>query len=101
VRTQIQVEVASWQTPGKLLQTTTVDYSKFAPNSHQEVTRLQAFVTSHALLQKKTGKKMTKITQIEDKGATIAWSPCRQHPDIIALGTKVSQADEKKILCCL
>jgi len=44
---------------------------------------------------------MTKITQIEDKGATIAWSPCRQHPDIIALGTKVSQADEKKILCCL
>ena len=31
----------------------------------------------------------TKITQIEDKGATIAWSPNASHPDIIALGTKV------------
>ena len=30
-----------------------------------------------------------KITEIADKGATIAWSPCRGQPDIIALGTKV------------
>ena len=32
---------------------------------------------------------MTKITQIEDKGATIAWSPNKDCPDLIALGTKV------------
>jgi len=32
---------------------------------------------------------MTKITQIEDKGATIAWSPSAANPDLIALGTKV------------
>lgn len=30
-----------------------------------------------------------KITEIADKGATIAWSPFRGEPDIIALGTKV------------
>lgn len=33
---------------------------------------------------------MTKITQIEDKSAAIAWSPCIGEPDIIALGTKDS-----------
>lgn len=33
---------------------------------------------------------MTKITQIEDKGATIAWSPNQDCPDLIALGTKDS-----------
>lgn len=33
---------------------------------------------------------MTKITQIEDKGATIAWSPNHASPDILALGTKDS-----------
>lgn len=32
---------------------------------------------------------MTKITQIKDKGATVAWSPCPEYPDTIALGTKV------------
>lgn len=36
---------------------------------------------------------MSKITQIEDKGATIAWSPTIADPDIIALGTKVCLND--------
>lgn len=36
---------------------------------------------------------MTKITQIEDKGATVAWSPLTQLPDVVALGAKVSGCD--------
>eukprot|EP00986_Skeletonema_menzelii_P016410 scaffold14541_cov137-Skeletonema_menzelii.AAC.2 len=31
---------------------------------------------------------MTLITQIEDKGAVVAWSPIGQHADVIALGSK-------------
>jgi hypothetical protein len=33
---------------------------------------------------------MTLITQIEDKGAVVAWSPVGEYADVIALGTKVS-----------
>ena len=33
---------------------------------------------------------MTKIAQIEDRGAAVAWSPIRSYADVIALGTKVS-----------
>eukprot|EP00545_Synedropsis_sp_CCMP1620_P010337 CAMPEP_0119006448 /NCGR_PEP_ID=MMETSP1176-20130426/2301_1 /TAXON_ID=265551 /ORGANISM="Synedropsis recta cf, Strain CCMP1620" /LENGTH=178 /DNA_ID=CAMNT_0006958361 /DNA_START=24 /DNA_END=557 /DNA_ORIENTATION=+ len=32
----------------------------------------------------------TKITQIEDKSCTVAWSPHKSHADVIALGTKDS-----------
>lgn len=32
---------------------------------------------------------MTLITQIEDKGAVVAWSPIGEHADVIALGSKV------------
>ena len=34
---------------------------------------------------------MTKITEIEDRGATIAWCPIGEHADVIALGAKVRQ----------
>ena len=35
---------------------------------------------------------MTLITQIEDKGAVVAWSPIGgQHADVIALGSKVGR----------
>lgn len=33
---------------------------------------------------------MTRITQIEDRGAAVAWSPIKSHADVIALGAKVS-----------
>mmetsp|Transcript_4865 Transcript_4865/g.6298 ORF Transcript_4865/g.6298 Transcript_4865/m.6298 type:complete len:1158 (+) Transcript_4865:55-3528(+) len=33
---------------------------------------------------------MTLVTQIEDRGATVAWSPIVSHPDVIALGAKDS-----------
>jgi hypothetical protein len=32
---------------------------------------------------------MTKITQIEDRSAASAWSPIREHADVIAIGAKV------------
>lgn len=31
----------------------------------------------------------TKITQIDNKSCTVAWSPHKSHADVIALGTKV------------
>ncbi len=34
---------------------------------------------------------MTKITQIDDRSATIAWSPIQSHADIVALGAKVRE----------
>jgi hypothetical protein len=33
---------------------------------------------------------MVKIAQIDDRGATTAWSPVRSHAEVIALGAKVS-----------
>jgi len=33
---------------------------------------------------------MTKITQIEDRGAAVAWSPVQKYSDVIALGAKDS-----------
>jgi len=33
---------------------------------------------------------MTRITQIEDRGAAVAWSPIKSHADVIALGAKDS-----------
>ena len=32
---------------------------------------------------------MTRITEIEDRGAAVAWSPEDSLADVIALGTKV------------
>ena len=32
---------------------------------------------------------MTKIAEIQDRGAAVAWSPISSHPDLLALGTKV------------
>lgn len=34
-------------------------------------------------------RTMTRITQIEDHGAAVAWSPIGKHADFIALGAKV------------
>jgi hypothetical protein len=33
---------------------------------------------------------MTKIAQIDDHGSALAWSPVKDHADVVALGTKVS-----------
>jgi len=33
---------------------------------------------------------MTRITQIEDRGAAVAWSPIKSHADVIAVGSKDS-----------
>ena len=41
------------------------------------------------LLQVLWATMSTKITQIDDKSSTIAWSPHKTHADVIALGTKV------------
>jgi len=32
---------------------------------------------------------MTKVAQIEDRGAAVAWSPIGEYGDVIALGAKV------------
>jgi hypothetical protein len=32
---------------------------------------------------------MTKITEIQHRGGTVAWSPIASHPDLLALGAKV------------
>ena len=32
---------------------------------------------------------MTRIAQIEDRGATVAWSPVTGYADVIAVGAKV------------
>ena len=36
---------------------------------------------------------MTKVAQIEDRGAAVAWSPVGDHADVIALGAKVSESN--------
>ena len=33
---------------------------------------------------------MSKVAQIEERGATVAWSPLGDHADVMALGSKVS-----------
>ena len=32
---------------------------------------------------------MTKIAELKDKGAVVAWSPLCEYADVIALGSKV------------
>lgn len=32
---------------------------------------------------------MTKIAELKDKGAEVAWSPLGEYADVIALGSKV------------
>lgn len=32
---------------------------------------------------------MTKIAELKDKGAVVAWSPIGEYADVIALGSKV------------
>lgn len=36
---------------------------------------------------------MSLLKRINDKGAVIAWSPLRERPALLALGTKVSTID--------
>jgi hypothetical protein len=45
-------------------------------------THLQSLVAA-------AGLTMTKITQLEDRGAAVAWSPVASHADFLALGAKV------------
>ena len=40
---------------------------------------------------------MTKVTQIDDRSATVAWSPIDSYADVIALGAKVGL----KIFFCM
>ncbi len=51
--------------------------------------RQQKYNSSPHILLYIKQKKMTLITQIEDKGAVVAWSPIGEHADVIALGSKV------------
>ena len=45
---------------------------------------------------------MTRITEIEDRGAAVAWSPDDSLADVIALGTKVSNSTRFiRIFLCL
>jgi hypothetical protein len=32
---------------------------------------------------------MTKIAEISDRGASVAWSPIKKYADVIAVGSKV------------
>lgn len=40
-------------------------------------------------LQPSACMTMTKVTQLEDRGAAVAWSPIASHADYLALGAKV------------
>jgi hypothetical protein len=42
---------------------------------------------------------MTRITQLEDRGAAVAWSPVASHADFLALGAKVCSCTES-VVCC-
>jgi hypothetical protein len=46
-----------------------------------------------SLVERLDYPKMTKIAQIEDKGATLAWSPLKSHADVVAVGAKVRSDD--------
>jgi hypothetical protein len=37
---------------------------------------------------------MTKIAELKDKGAVVAWSPLGEYADVIALGSKVCISSE-------
>ena len=39
---------------------------------------------------------MTKIAQIDDHGSALAWSPVKDHADVVALGTKVRYMGTKQ-----
>lgn len=39
----------------------------------------------------------TRITQLENRGAAVAWSPIGSHADFIALGAKVCAFDVEKL----
>ena len=39
---------------------------------------------------------MTKIAQIDDHGSALAWSPVKDHADVVALGTKVRHMGTKQ-----
>ena len=36
---------------------------------------------------------MTKIAELKDRGAVVAWSPLSDYADVLALGSKVSFFD--------
>ena len=42
---------------------------------------------SHSSVKKRTD--MTKIAELKDKGAVVAWSPLSDYADVLALGSKV------------
>jgi len=44
---------------------------------------------------------MSILKQINDKGATIAWSPLRSHPNVLATGTKVSAPNRTYVRACV
>ena len=41
---------------------------------------------------------MTKIAELKDKGAVVAWSPLGEYADVIALGSKVCISSEVAVL---
>ena len=38
---------------------------------------------------------MTKITQIDDRGAVVAWSPTDSHADVIAVGSNYEHSSSQ------
>lgn len=50
---------------------------------------------------------MTKIAELQDKGAVVAWSPMGEYADVVALGSKVcpplslSVLEIRISLCCI
>ena len=56
--------------------------------------RMKKFVTNareslHSTPTQWLTMTMTRITQLEDHGAAVAWSPVASHADFIVLGAKV------------
>ena len=44
---------------------------------------------------------MTKIAELKDKGAVVAWSPLGEYADVIALGSKVCILSVVVFVCVL
>ena len=44
---------------------------------------------------------MTKIAELKDKGAVVAWSPLGEYADVIALGSKVCVLSVVCIFVCV
>jgi len=57
-------------------------------NIHTSYVHLLMYVVP-SLTSAHIERTMTRIAQIDDRGAALAWSPVSSHADVIALGTKV------------